>query len=93
MLNKENIELCWAALAKYGISSQRLMVVEECSELIKAICKRFRDSYGYNKANDNNYKEEIVDVIVMLQQMLLADGIAMEEVNRRAKAKLERALK
>lgn len=93
MLNEENKNLCWSVLTKYGISNQRMMVVEECSELIKAICKRFRDSYGYNKANDDNYKEELVDVIVMCQQMLLADGIGMDVVNEKAKAKLERALK
>ena len=89
MLNKENIELCWAVLTKYGIRSQRLMVVEECSELIKAVCKMFREMTA---KNIENFHEEVIDVIVMLQQMLLADGISMEEVNRRAKEKLERAL-
>ena len=42
MLNKENKDLCWAVLTKYGIRNQRLMVIEECAELIKAVCKLFR---------------------------------------------------
>ena len=90
MLNDENKELCWRVLAKYGIRAQRIVVMEECSELQKAICKMFRETTNQNV---NNYHEEIVDVIVMCQQMLLADRISMEEVNKMAKAKLERALK
>lgn len=94
MLNEENKKLCWEVLSKFGITHQMDMVVEECAELQKAVCKLFRyentDKFG--SALDN-YNEELVDVIVMCQQMLLADGISMDEVNKRAKAKLERALK
>ena len=90
MLNKENKDLCWAVLTKYGIRNQRLMVIEECAELIKAVCKLFR---VMTSGHLENYIEEIVDVIVMLQQILLSERITMDEVNKRAKAKLERALK
>lgn len=90
MLNAENKELCWNVLAKFGTGHQMDMVIEECAELQKAVCKLFREKTEEHK---ENFIEEIVDVIVVCQQMLLNLGISMDEVNRRAKAKLERALK
>ena len=93
MLSQENKKLCWEILTKYGISNQQHMVIEECSELQKAICKMFRvqDKQEY-KERYCNYIEELVDVIVMCQQMLLAEKISMEEVNELAQAKLVIAL-
>ena len=92
MLNKENIELCWQVLSKYGIENQQRMVIEECAELQKAICKLFRDKDRKNGKYQINYIEEIVDVLVMCQQMLLAENIDTDLLNTMAKAKLERAL-
>ena len=92
MLNKENIELCWQVLSKYGIENQQRMVIEECAELQKAICKLFRDKDKKNGKYPINYIEEIVDVLVMCQQMLLAENIDTDLLNTMAKAKLERAL-
>lgn len=92
MLDQENREICWTLLTKYGVEHQRILLVEECSELQKAVCKLFRaekDQHGYYL---NNFREELVDVIVMCQQTLLAEGIDMEMVNLMAKNKLERAL-
>ena len=89
MLDEQNKKLCWDVLARYGIDAQRHMVIEECSELQKAVCKMFRaDSPEHYR----NYIEELVDVIVMCQQMLLAENISMEDVNAMAKEKLLRAL-
>ena len=90
MLNEENKNLCWDVLAKYGTQNQRRMVIEECSELQKAVCKLFRepDSNEYYR----NYIEELVDVIVMAQEMLLDENISMDDVNAMAKEKLLRAL-
>ena len=87
MLNHDNQEMCWEVLIKYGIRNQRMMVIEECAELQKAICKEYRNG----KTNDE-FLEELIDVIVMCQQMLLADGISMDIVNKRAGEKLKRAL-
>ena len=89
MLNKENIDLCWQVLSKYGIENQQRMVIEECSELQKAVCKRFRKDTLAHRAS---FIEELIDVIVMCQQMLLVERLPMQEVNDMAKAKLERAL-
>ena len=66
------------------------MVIEECSELQKAVCKLFRepDSNEYYR----NYIEELVDVIVMAQEMLLDENNSMDDVNGMAHEKLLWAL-
>ena len=92
MLNKENQELCWRVLAKYGCENQMNMVIEECAELQKAVCKIIRDNGHITDEHDENLREELVDVMVVCQQMFLAMRIDTDEINNRAKAKLERAL-
>ena len=93
MLNEENKKLCWQVLSKYGVENQQRMVIEECAELQKAICKLFRDKDKKQGKYQLNYIEEIVDVIVMCEQMLLAENISGDVLNAMAKVKLERALK
>ena len=90
MLNDENKELCEQVLSKYGIQHQRMMTIEECSELTKAICKLNRNDSPRNR---QNLREELIDTINMCQQMLMAEGITMEYVNLMIKAKLTIALK
>jgi len=92
MLNKENQELCWQVLSKYGCENQMNMVIEECSELQKAVCKIIRDNGHITDEHDENLREELVDVMVVCQQMFLAMRMDTDEINDRAKAKLERAL-
>lgn len=93
MLNKENQDLCWQVLSKYGCEHQMGMVIEECSELTKAVCKIWRDDGHITDAHDENLREELVDVIVMCQQMFLVLKMDDDEINRRAGDKLVRALK
>ena len=90
MLDEENRNLCWDVLAKYGTRNQRRMIIEECAELQKAVCKLFREPD--NNEYYRNYIEELVDVIVMAQEMLLDENISMDDVNAMAKEKLLRAL-
>jgi NTP pyrophosphatase (non-canonical NTP hydrolase) len=92
MLNRENQELCWRVLAKYGCENQMNMVIEECAELQKAVCKIIRDNGHITDEHDENLREELVDVMVVCQQMFLAMRMDTDEINNRAKAKLERAL-
>ena len=92
MLNEENKDLCWKVLSKYGVPHQQHMVVEECSELIKAICKLFRYKDCVRGRHRINFLEELVDVIVMCQQMVLTEGLTDEMLNTMARIKLERAL-
>ena len=97
MLNEENKELCQKVLGKYGMKSQLMMVMEECAELVQAISKLFRYEKTsaceqYERANFA-FVLELVDVIVMCQQMVLALGYDMDLINELAKPKLEKALK
>ena len=93
MLNKENQDLCWQVLSKYGCEHQMGMVIEECAELQKAVCKIQRDDGHITDEHDENFREELVDVIVMCQQMLLVLKMDVDEINKRAGEKLVRALK
>jgi len=54
------------AIDAYGPTAQMTMMVEECSELIKALCKHQRDSGG---TYADNVCEEIADVQIVLDQM------------------------
>ena len=93
MLNGENKELCYQVLQEYGTEAQMLMVIEECSELQKAICKSFRSHTNEPvKEVDSAILEEMVDVIVMCEQLRLLACVSMEDVNEIAKRKLIRAL-
>ena len=89
MLNEGNIKLCWELLAKFGIEAQAVIAIEECSELQKELCKSLRCNQTWNA---ESVKEELVDTIIMCQQLLLCIAMDGDEVNTRAKAKLERAL-
>jgi len=54
------------AIETWGVQLQLIMVFEECSELIKEICKweRMKDN-----SNVDNILEEIADVEIMLEQL------------------------
>jgi NTP pyrophosphatase (non-canonical NTP hydrolase) len=54
------------AIEKWGASAQIDMCIEECSELIDALCKHRR-----GRCNDDHVAEEIIDVSIMLSQMAL----------------------
>jgi NTP pyrophosphatase (non-canonical NTP hydrolase) len=68
------------------------MVIEECSELQKAVCKIHRDDGHITEEHDENLREELVDVLVVCQQMFLALKMDEDDINKRAGSKLERAL-
>ena len=69
------------------------MVIEECAELQKAICKIHRDDGHITDEHDENLREELVDVVVMCQQMFLVLKMTEDEINKRAGKKLGKALK
>jgi NTP pyrophosphatase (non-canonical NTP hydrolase) len=74
--------------AHYGFTSQADMAIEECSELIQAICKLRR---GYSENHYTNLLEEIADVYIMVRQLryLLGystiDSIVNDKLNRQLK--------
>ena len=69
----------------YGEKAQKLMAIEEMSELTKEICKDFR-----GKLNREHLIEEMADVLIMLDQMLLLYKISGEEVGLMRIKKVER---
>ena len=87
MLNQENTQKCRELLEIYGVEPQLHMQIEECAELIVAVCKLFRGEPL------ERVKEEMTDVYVMLEQLCEMYGISEEELNNRAEKKLDRALK
>lgn len=77
-------EICKQALDTYGAEAQTLMVFEEMSELMKALCKHAR-----GESNRLAIAEEIADVQIVLAQMILLYDCA-DEVAEYKQFKLER---
>lgn len=59
-------QVCEKALSEYGPQAQMVMVMEECSELMKEISKAYR-----GKPDLDHISEEMADVLIMLCQMML----------------------
>ena len=53
---------CIDAVNYFGAEPQKRQTIEECSELIQAICKDLRGM-------EHNAEEEIADVLIMLEQL------------------------
>lgn len=77
-------ELYRQAWQKWGASTQCVVAMEECSELIKELSKAIR-----GKANGVHIAEEIADVEIMLEQVKLhfsistvVEGIKEEKLTR-----------
>lgn len=71
------------AIAVYGELAQEQMAVEECSELIQAICHKHR-------GREHNIAEEIADVEIMLEQLKIINncGETVEEIRKQKIARL-----
>ena len=82
---QEVIDTYKQAISAYGEKAQKLMAIEEMSELTKEICKDFR-----GKLNRENLIEEMADVLIMLDQMLLMYKISGDEIQRMRERKIER---
>ena len=82
-------EVYHAFVAKYGERSQRMQCIEEMSELIKELCKLERYK-GTNKEKEvvENIKEEIADVLNMVEQLEYVYG--EEDIEKIRDAKIER---
>lgn len=80
-------EILKNALQHYGANSQRIVAIEEMSELIKELCKVSR-----GEENAAHIAEEIADVRIMLDQMeILFD--CRKQVEMIETGKLERLRK
>ena len=75
---REDENILLQAIAEYGAEAQTDMMIEEMSELTKALLKHRRKE---SKETLDNILEEIADVQIMLDQMKLIhdDGKATDE--------------
>ena len=76
MNKEEENKIFQEAIEFFGATSQKIMVVEEMSELIKEHCKDLRD-----RGNIENIADEIADVEITIAQIKSIYGIekAVEE--------------
>ena len=58
------------AIEFFGVTSQKIMVVEEMSELTKELCKELR-----NRGDVNHIAEELADVEITLAQLKMIYNI------------------
>lgn len=80
-------KMCEKALEKWGVDAQLVMVIEECSELIKEATKSLR---GHQRRE--NIKDELADVVVMCEQLRIILGLTEEDLENIAEAKMLRAM-
>ena len=83
MTEEKQLNLYNRALKRYGIDAQKLMVVEECGELLNALAKTYR-----GRASVEELITELADVHIMVEQMALYYGWA--EFQEEKERKLER---
>ena len=87
-MDHENIEVYKRALNCYGITAQERMLIEECAELLDAICKHYR---GRNTVND--IITELADVSIMVEQIAVFYDIkAFTEEKKRKINRLQERL-
>jgi uncharacterized protein YabN with tetrapyrrole methylase and pyrophosphatase domain len=79
------------AIDYFGDTSQKIMVIEEMSELMKELCKELRD-----RGNIDNIAEEVADVEITLSQIKIIydieDAVAKQrdyKLNRFANRMIE----
>lgn len=77
MTKEESKELYSKALDAWGFPAQAMMVLEECGELINAICK-----YDRGRANEDDIITEIADVMIMCEQMASFFGTVKVEIEK-----------
>lgn len=75
MNHKEIIDTYKKAIETYGEKAQKLMAIEEMSELTKEICKDFR-----GKLNREHLIEEVADVLITIDQLIMMYEISEEEI-------------
>lgn len=82
---QEVIDTYKKAIKTYGKKAQKLMAIEEMSELTKEICKDFR-----GKLNREHLIEEMADVTITIYQLLMMYEIGDNEIQQMCERKVER---
>lgn len=73
------------AIKHYGDTHQKVVAMEEMSELIKEISKDIR-----GQGNIDHITEEVADVYIMLMQLEKMYGITLSALHAKINKKLER---
>ncbi len=71
----------------YGYMAQSQITIEECAELIQAICKLRR---AWSNERLENVKEELADVLIMARQLRVMLGA--DDIDRIIGEKLDRQI-
>lgn len=87
-MERREIETLTKAIETFGTAIQIDIAIEECSELINALCKWKRRRVG-----DSEVVTEIADVQIMMAQMALMFGWdEVDEERQKKLARLERRI-
>lgn len=73
------------AISTYGEKAQKLMAIEEMSELTKEICKDFR-----GKMDREHLIEEMADVTITIDQLMIMYEISGDEIQQMRERKINR---
>lgn len=84
-MNDKQKSFCRRILAHYGVNNQHKQAIQECSELITAICHRMD-----GRATDDAVIDELADVSIMVEQ--LANVYGRARVESRIEDKLRRQI-
>lgn len=79
-------ETLFQALQQFGFNRQVLVAVEELSELQKELLK----NVNRDQNNRDHVKEELVDVLIILRELVLLYDFSEKELNTVATEKMER---
>lgn len=91
MTNDTRDEILKNAIDYYGEFTQHSVAQEECGELIQAISKWLRAVKPTDQLNARNLiRDEMADVLVMLEQLKLMHSISDKELNQQIDYKLVR---
>ena len=85
MINYDD-ETLFQALQQFGFNRQVLVAVEELSELQKELLKNINREQN----NRDHIKEELVDVLIILRELVLLYDFSEKELNTVATEKMER---
>jgi NTP pyrophosphatase (non-canonical NTP hydrolase) len=85
MTYQETIDTYKKAIKTYGEKAQKLMAIEDMSELTKEICKDFR-----GQLNREHLIEEMADVTITIYQLLMMYEISDKEIQQMCERKMER---
>lgn len=83
--NQEVTDTYKQAIETYGVRAQKLMAIEEMSELTKEICKDFR-----GKLNREHLIEEMADVTITIDQLMIMYEISGKEIQQMRERKIDR---